>query len=182
MRVFMSSTRRETNRQWGTRRQNRAPRSKRKSATSAGGTKTSSCRAECVLAPGRTPSYRPEERWVVLEPHLPQDLSGKSVLDVGGNAGYFSIQMKLRGAGRCVLVEPYREFAAQAAYAAAEFGVRAGGRQRRRSHLLPHHRGAVRLRALSGAVLPPQIPRARARPLGRNDQGTNRFSFLFRRG
>ena len=72
---------------------------------------------------GQDPSYRPEERWVVLGPHLPQDLSGKSVLDVGGNAGYFSIQMKLRGAGRCVLVEPYREFAAQAAYAAAEFGV-----------------------------------------------------------
>ena len=72
---------------------------------------------------GQEPSYRPEERWAVFAPHLPEDLSGKSVLDVGGNAGYFSIQMKLRGAGRCVLVEPYREFAAQAGYAAAEFGV-----------------------------------------------------------
>ena len=72
---------------------------------------------------GQEPSYRPMERWALIERHLPEDLSGKSVLDVGGNAGYFSIQMKLRGAGRCVLVEPYREFAAQAAYAAGEFGV-----------------------------------------------------------
>lgn len=72
---------------------------------------------------GQEPSYRPAERWALMEPHIPEDLSGKTVLDVGGNAGYFSIQMKLRGAGRCVLVEPYREFAAQAAFAAGEFGV-----------------------------------------------------------
>ena len=72
---------------------------------------------------GQEPSYRPAERWALIEPHIPEDLSGKTVLDVGGNAGYFSIQMKLRGAERCVLVEPYREFAAQAAFAAGEFGV-----------------------------------------------------------
>ena len=72
---------------------------------------------------GQEPSYRPAERWALIEPHIPEDLSGKTVLDVGGNAGYFSIQMKLRGAKRCVLVEPYREFAAQAAFAAGEFGI-----------------------------------------------------------
>ena len=72
---------------------------------------------------GKEPSYRPEGRWGLIKTHVPEDLSGRSVLDVGGNAGYFSIQMKLRGAGRCVLVEPYREFAAQAAYAAGEFGA-----------------------------------------------------------
>ena len=72
---------------------------------------------------GKEPSYRPETRWKLLEPHIPPDLSGQTVLDVGGNAGYFSIQMKLRGAKRCVLVEPYEEFARQAEYAAGEFGV-----------------------------------------------------------
>ena len=71
----------------------------------------------------RARSYRPEERWRRIEPFVPQDLAGRSVLDVGGNAGYFSIQMKLRGAGRCVLVEPYEEFAAQANYAAEAFKV-----------------------------------------------------------
>ena len=72
---------------------------------------------------GKDPSYRPEGRWALIKTHVPEDLSGRSVLDVGGNAGYFSIQMKLRGAGRCVLVEPYREFAAQAANAVGEFGA-----------------------------------------------------------
>ncbi|MBI4459540.1 MAG: DUF1698 domain-containing protein [Acidobacteria bacterium] len=72
---------------------------------------------------GLEPSYRPEGRWKLFEPYIPQDLSGQAVLDVSGNAGYFSIQMKLRGAGRCVLVEPYVEFARQAEFVAREFGV-----------------------------------------------------------
>ena len=72
---------------------------------------------------GKPPSYRPSERWHVLEPYIPEDITGKSVLDVGGNSGYFSIQMKLRGAKRCVLVEPYTEFTNQARYAANAFDV-----------------------------------------------------------
>ena len=72
---------------------------------------------------GKPPSYKPDERWRVIEPFVPDDLAGKSILDVGGNAGYFSIQMKLRGAGRCVLLEPYEEFVAQAKYAAESFRV-----------------------------------------------------------
>ena len=73
---------------------------------------------------GQEPSYRPETRWKLFEPYVPQDLTGQTVLDVGGNAGYFSIQMKLRGAKRCVLVEPYVEFARQAEFVAQEFGVK----------------------------------------------------------
>jgi ribosomal protein L11 methylase PrmA len=38
----------------------------------------------------------------MMEPYIPKDLTGSTVLDRGGNAGYFSIQMKLRGAsGAC---------------------------------------------------------------------------------
>ena len=55
---------------------------------------------------GEPPAYDPVERWELFEPHLPDDLQGKSVLDVGGNSGYFSLRMKQRGAGRCVMVEP----------------------------------------------------------------------------
>jgi len=71
---------------------------------------------------GQEPAYRPETRWKLLEPHVPADLTGKTVLDVGGNAGYFSIQMMQRGAKRCVLVEPFAEFARQAEYATRAFG------------------------------------------------------------
>ncbi len=72
---------------------------------------------------GCEPGYRPETRWRMMEPYIPEDLTGSTVLDLGGNAGYFSIQMKLRGASRCVLVDPYREFVAQARFAARQFGV-----------------------------------------------------------
>lgn len=72
---------------------------------------------------GAEPGYLPHTRWDLIEPWVPADLAGKSVLDLGGNAGYFSIQMKRRGAGRCVLVDPYREFLAQAAFAARQFDV-----------------------------------------------------------
>ncbi|OFV98986.1 MAG: hypothetical protein A3F68_13400 [Acidobacteria bacterium RIFCSPLOWO2_12_FULL_54_10] len=72
---------------------------------------------------GTDPSYKPETRWKFLEPFIPQDLTGKTVLDLGGNAGFFSIQAKRLGAERCVLVEPYVEFVRQAEYATGEFGV-----------------------------------------------------------
>lgn len=73
---------------------------------------------------GEEPSYKPETRWKLFEPYVPQNLSGQSVLDVGGNAGFFSIQMKLRGPKRCVLVEPYAEFASQARFVAKQFHVK----------------------------------------------------------
>jgi tRNA (mo5U34)-methyltransferase len=59
----------------------------------------------------------------MIEPFVPADLTGKTVLDLGGNAGYFSIQMKLRGAARCILVDPFREFLCQAEFAARQFHV-----------------------------------------------------------
>ncbi|MBI4463435.1 MAG: DUF1698 domain-containing protein [Acidobacteria bacterium] len=73
---------------------------------------------------GEDPSYKPITRWKLLEPYVPEDLAGQTVLDVGGNAGFFSLQMKLRGAKRCVLVEPYTEFVRQARFAAQEFAVK----------------------------------------------------------
>jgi tRNA (mo5U34)-methyltransferase len=74
-----------------------------------------------MTSPGRPPAYYPETRWKLLEPFVPEDLTGKTVLDVGGNAGYFSLQMARRGAKRCTLIEPFEEFAAQARYVAGAF-------------------------------------------------------------
>ena len=72
---------------------------------------------------GEPPAYDPIERWKLIEPHLPDDLEGKSVLDVGGNSGYFSLRMKQRGAGRCVMVEPVTLFVDQASFVFEQFGV-----------------------------------------------------------
>jgi tRNA (mo5U34)-methyltransferase len=73
---------------------------------------------------GAPPAYDPRERWQLFAPYIPDDLTGKTVLDVGGNAGYFSVQMKLRGAQKCVMVEPVIEFVDQARLVFSEFGVR----------------------------------------------------------
>ena len=72
---------------------------------------------------GEPPGYDTRKRWSFIEPFVPDDLTGKTVLDVGGNAGFFSIQMKLRGAQRCVLVDPFEIAIQQAGFAAKQFGV-----------------------------------------------------------
>jgi tRNA (mo5U34)-methyltransferase len=73
---------------------------------------------------GKPPGYDPRDRWNAFEPYLAANLSGKTALDVGGNSGFFAIQMMLRGAKRVVLVEPFKEYTDQAEFAAEQFGVR----------------------------------------------------------
>ena len=58
----------------------------------------------------------PASRWRVLEPFVPQDLSGKSVLDIGCNAGYFSLQMKRRRASRVIGIDIMTHVLAQARF------------------------------------------------------------------
>jgi tRNA (mo5U34)-methyltransferase len=58
----------------------------------------------------------PASRWRILEPFVPQNLSGKSVLDIGCNAGYFSLQMKTRGASRVVGIDIMPHVLAQARF------------------------------------------------------------------
>ena len=42
----------------------------------------------------------PAIKWQSFEHAIPADLRGKSVLDIGCNGGYYSIEMKRRGADR----------------------------------------------------------------------------------
>lgn len=62
------------------------------------------------------PSY-PESRWKLIEPHVPRDLTGKTVLDLGCNAGYFSIKLRQRGA-QVLGVDWYPEGIEQARFVA----------------------------------------------------------------
>jgi tRNA (mo5U34)-methyltransferase len=55
-------------------------------------------------------------------PHLPSDLSGKSVLDIGCNAGFYSIEMKRRGAGRVLGIDSDERYLAQARFASEVLG------------------------------------------------------------
>jgi tRNA (mo5U34)-methyltransferase len=49
---------------------------------------------------------------------LPDDLTGKSVLDIGCNAGFYSLEMKRRGAARVLGVDFDERYLAQARFAA----------------------------------------------------------------
>lgn len=60
----------------------------------------------------------PQIKWQHFSAALPEDLSGKSVLDVGCNGGFYSIQMKRRGAYRVVAIDTDEQYLAQARFAA----------------------------------------------------------------
>jgi tRNA (mo5U34)-methyltransferase len=53
---------------------------------------------------------------------LPASLEGRSVLDVGCNAGFYSFEMKRRGAGRVLAVDPDERCLSQARLAAEVLG------------------------------------------------------------
>jgi tRNA (mo5U34)-methyltransferase len=54
---------------------------------------------------------------------LPADLTGRSVLDIGCNAGFYSMEMKRRGAARVVGIDVDDAFLAQARFATEVCGV-----------------------------------------------------------
>ncbi|MCK0531342.1 TIGR04290 family methyltransferase [Sphingobium agri] len=53
---------------------------------------------------------------------LPEDLTGKSVLDIGCNAGFYSIEMKRRGAAEVIGIDSDDRYLAQARFAAGTLG------------------------------------------------------------
>jgi tRNA (mo5U34)-methyltransferase len=60
---------------------------------------------------------------------LPDDLTGKTVLDIGCNAGFYSIEMKRRGAERVLGVDFDERYLAQARFAADTLGMEIEFRQ-----------------------------------------------------
>lgn len=64
----------------------------------------------------------PRFKWEQIAPHIPQNLSGWRVLDVGCNAGFYSFELARRGASvLAVDVEPH--YLKQARWAARLFGL-----------------------------------------------------------
>jgi tRNA (mo5U34)-methyltransferase len=60
----------------------------------------------------------PNVKWRRFQHAIPQDLTDKTVLDVGCNAGFYSIEMKRRGARRVVGVDFDQRYLDQARFAA----------------------------------------------------------------
>jgi tRNA (mo5U34)-methyltransferase len=65
----------------------------------------------------------PAQKWRRFASAISPDLSGKSVLDIGCNAGFYSIEMKRRGAARVLGIDSDEEYLAQARFAAEVSGL-----------------------------------------------------------
>ncbi|HEY0035261.1 MAG TPA: TIGR04290 family methyltransferase [Longimicrobium sp.] len=60
----------------------------------------------------------PAVKWQSFAHAIPEDLTGKTVLDVGCNAGFYSMEMKRRGASRVVGIDSEDLYLTQARFAA----------------------------------------------------------------
>jgi tRNA (mo5U34)-methyltransferase len=65
----------------------------------------------------------PTVKWRQFCDAIPADLAGKSVLDIGCNAGFYSMEMKRRGAARVLGVDSDQEYLDQARFAAEVNGL-----------------------------------------------------------
>lgn len=71
-----------------------------------------------ATAPNHFLGDYPRIKWDCFSHYIPDDLSGQSVLDIGCNAGFYSIEMKKRGARRVLGIDSDEDYLAQARFAA----------------------------------------------------------------
>ena len=64
----------------------------------------------------------PSIKWKHIEPAIPRDLTGATVLDIGCNGGFYSIEMKRRGAQRVLGIDVDERYLNQARFAADTLG------------------------------------------------------------
>lgn len=76
-----------------------------------------------MTAPDHFLGDYPTFKWERFKEAIPADLHGKTVLDIGCNAGFYSIEMKQRGAERVVGIDSDVDYLAQARFAARVSGT-----------------------------------------------------------
>jgi tRNA (mo5U34)-methyltransferase len=64
----------------------------------------------------------PAVKWRRFAHAIPEDLRGRTVLDIGCNGGFYAIEMKRRGADRVVAIDEDADYLAQARFAAEVLG------------------------------------------------------------
>ncbi len=80
-------------------------------------------------APGHFLGDYPSVKFAGFRSALPADMTGKSVLDIGCNAGFYSMEMKRRGADRVVGIDDDPHCLAQARFATRVEGLSVEYRQ-----------------------------------------------------
>jgi tRNA (mo5U34)-methyltransferase len=79
--------------------------------------------AGVMTAPHHFLGDYPTCKWRRFAHAIPQSLKGKTVLDVGCNAGFYALQMKERGAARVVAIDEDEGYLEQARFAAQVYGA-----------------------------------------------------------
>jgi tRNA (mo5U34)-methyltransferase len=74
-------------------------------------------------APGHFLGDYPAVKWKRFAGAIPADLTGRTVLDIGCNAGFYSTEMKRRGAARVLGIDSDEDYLAQARFAAEVNGL-----------------------------------------------------------
>ena len=75
-----------------------------------------------VTAPEHFLGDYPASKFARFADALPADLTGKTVLDIGCNAGFYSVEMKRRGAARVLGIDSDDRYLAQAGLATGVLG------------------------------------------------------------
>jgi len=78
---------------------------------------------EVETAPDHFLGDYPAFKWQGFKDAVPEDLEGRSVLDIGCNAGFYAFEMKRRNAGRVLGIDSDPHYLRQARFAAAQFGL-----------------------------------------------------------
>lgn len=73
-------------------------------------------------APNHPLGDYPTYKWRHLAPHIPKDLGGWNVLDIGCNAGFYTFELARRGA-RVTAIDSDARYLAQAQWAAQQYGL-----------------------------------------------------------
>src|SRR5215212_11136129 len=79
--------------------------------------------AEIQTAPHHPLGDFPANFWTFFKHAIPEDLSGQSVLDIGCNGGFYSFEMKRRGASRVLGIDHDSDYLKQARFAAEATGL-----------------------------------------------------------
>jgi tRNA (mo5U34)-methyltransferase len=78
---------------------------------------------EVQTAPDHFLGDYPMIKWKSFAHAIPEDLTGTSVLDIGCNAGFYSLEMKRRGADRVLGIDSDEKYLSQARFAADVAGL-----------------------------------------------------------
>jgi tRNA (mo5U34)-methyltransferase len=77
-----------------------------------------------ATAPAHFLGDYPTVKWRRFSAVIPDNLEGKSILDIGCNAGFYAMEMKRRGAERVLGLDTDDEYLAQARFAAEVNGLK----------------------------------------------------------